>query len=82
VHTAIPYASQPDYVQSPPAGNSTAVSGTDAVDVIFVDFIENSVISILNGLQTQKNYTTADVSKYNSYTTQDLYPLYAAKAWN
>ncbi|KDN40783.1 hypothetical protein K437DRAFT_183508 [Tilletiaria anomala UBC 951] len=82
VHTAIPYALQPDYIQSPPTGNLTVLSDSSPVDVVFVDFIQSSVISILNSLQKDKTYSTADVSVYNSLTTQDLYPKYAEKAWN
>lgn len=81
VHLPLPYATQPDYIQSPPAGNTTALTPSSAVDVVFVDFIQSNVISILNNLQKDRTYSASDVSKYNSLTTQDLYPVYAAKAW-
>lgn len=78
VHIAIPYASVPDYVQSPVTGNVTA---DDKVDVIFLDFIAKNVVRILNGLQTEKSYSLSDVAPYNQYTTQDIYPLYAEQIW-
>ncbi|KAK0544959.1 hypothetical protein OC845_005335 [Tilletia horrida] len=81
VHTAIPYVAQPDYVASPLTGNTTAVDPTTPVDVVFVDFIEPNVITILNGLQTNVKYDTSMVQPYNSLTTQDLYPLFAQAKW-
>ncbi|GAC97673.1 predicted phosphoprotein phosphatase [Pseudozyma hubeiensis SY62] len=79
VHTAIPYASVPDYVQSPVTGQN--VTGNTTIDVIFLDFIAKNVVRILNGLQTEKNYTLDDVAAYNQYTIQDIYPLYAEQVW-
>lgn len=79
IHTAIPYASMPDYVQSPVTGSN--VTGDDKVDVIFLDFIASNVIRILNGLQSDRKYATSDVAPYNQYTTQDIYPLYAEQVW-
>ncbi|SPO24302.1 uncharacterized protein UTRI_03570 [Ustilago trichophora] len=78
VHIAIPYASVPDYVQSPVTGNVTA---DDKVDVIFLDFIAKNVVRILNGMQTERSYSLDDVAPYNQYTTQDIYPLYAEQVW-
>lgn len=79
VHTAIPYASVPDYVQSPVTGEN--VGADDKVDVIFLDFIASNVVRILNSIQTDRNYTAAEVAPYNQYTTQDIYPLYAEQVW-
>ncbi|EST05352.1 Phosphoesterase domain protein [Kalmanozyma brasiliensis GHG001] len=79
VHTAIPYASVPDYVQSPVTGSNVTANTT--VDVIFLDFIAKNVVSILNGLQKDRNYTLNDVASYNQYTIQDIYPLYAEQVW-
>ncbi len=57
IHTAIPFASVPDYVQSPVTGDN--VGPTDKVDVIFLDFIaKNDVVRILNGLQTERTYAS------------------------
>lgn len=79
VHTAIPYASVPDYVQSPVTGGN--VGADDKVDVIFLDFIAKNVVRILNNVQKDKTYALSDVSPYNQYTTQDIYPLYAEQVW-
>lgn len=78
IHTAIPYASVPDYVQSPVTGNVTA---EDKIDVVFLDFIASNVIRLLNGMQKERNYSSSDVAAYNQYTTQDIYPLYAEQVW-
>ena len=80
VHTAIPYASVPDYVQSPVTGNN--VGPDDKVDVIFLDFIAKNVVRLLNGMQTDRTYSLSDVAPYNQYTTQDIYPLYAEQVWS
>ncbi|CBQ73478.1 conserved hypothetical protein [Sporisorium reilianum SRZ2] len=79
VHTAIPYASVPDYIQSPVTGKN--VSDSDTIDVIFLDFFAKNVVRILNSVQKDKNYTLGDVAAYNQYTTQDIYPLYAEQVW-
>lgn len=80
-HVALPYFSTPDYVASPVTGSSTALTDTDKVDVILVDFIASSVVKILNSLQDERSYTMDDAKEYNSLTTQDLYPLYATAKW-
>lgn len=83
VHLAMPYSDQPDYVQSPPTGNSTTLRPQDRVDVIFLDFVEKSILEILNKLQSDKAYSPADVAPYGSdLTTQELYPLYAQRYWS
>lgn len=84
VHTPMPYVDQPDYVQSPPVGNTTGLQPEDKVDVIFVDFIESSILSILNDLQKDVVYTKGDVKPWGSgnLTTQQLYPLYAERFWS
>lgn len=81
VHTAIPYSRTPDYIASPITGNSTALADTDTVDVVMVDFIASSVVSILNRVQKERNFTTTEAVAYNTLTTQDLYPVYAEKKW-
>ncbi|KAJ1026955.1 hypothetical protein NDA16_002248 [Ustilago loliicola] len=79
VHTAIPYALVPDYVQSPVTGGN--VGADDKVDVIFLDFIATNVVRILNSVQKDRTYALSDVAPYNQYTTQDIYPLYAEQVW-
>lgn len=80
-HSPIPYSGSPAYIQSPVFGNTTALEDSTGIDVIFVDFFQSTVLSILNSLQSEKNYTQEDVEVYNTLSTQDLYPLYAAKKW-
>ena len=52
------------------------------IDLVFVDFIESQLLGILNGLQSVKNYTTADVSLYSPTLANVALGLYAQAAWN
>lgn len=81
VHTAIPYASTPDYIASPVAGNSTAVQDSDVIDVVFVDFIVGDVVSILNSLQSDKTYSKADAKSWGTLMTNDVFVEWAKLKW-
>lgn len=52
------------------------------IDLVFVDFIEDQLLSILNSLQTTKNYTEADVQSYSPILANAVLGLYAQKAWS
>lgn len=83
LHVPLPYTAQPDYVQSLPVGNSSALEPTTKVDVIFLDFIERSILQILNTLQKERVYSSADVQPYGpNVTTQQIYALYAQHFWS
>jgi len=75
---ALPYYSVPDYI----ASNSPNVTNDTPIDLVFVDFIESDVLSILNSLQSATNYTTADVSLYSPVLADVALGLYAQAAWN
>ncbi|KAG2142264.1 Metallo-dependent phosphatase-like protein [Suillus bovinus] len=78
LHLALPYYSVPDYIGSnPPNATDDTV-----IDLIFVDFIEAEVLTILNSLQNAQNYTTADVSLYSPTLADAALGLYAQAAWN
>ena len=74
-----PFFSTPDFIgSSAPAG----VADTDPVDLVFVDFIESQLLGILNGLQSSKNYTEADVLPYTDVLADAVLGIYAEKFWN
>ncbi|OTA84953.1 hypothetical protein M434DRAFT_400273 [Hypoxylon sp. CO27-5] len=70
-HSAIPYYEIPDFFQGI-AGFNESVA-TEAVDVVFVDFIESDLLAILGS-----NYSSNDVSYYidANFTTRDYLAIY------
>lgn len=79
LHAPIPYYSSPAYIGSP---LPTGLAPTDQMDVIFLDFFETQVLSIVNGLQTTKNFTTADVGAYGAAETNTVFGIFAQAKWN
>ena len=80
IHSKIPFYSQPEYFQgngSLPTDGSTP----DTVDLVFLDFIADFVITVLKNLGA--SYTDADISYYlpPTFTTNSYLPLYAKQAW-
>ena len=74
-----PYFNVPDFIGT----NAPAGLAADAtVDLVFVDFIETQLLQILNGLQSAKTYTTADVQLYSPVLANAFLGLYAEKYWN
>lgn len=51
------------------------------MDLVFVDFIETQLLQIVNTLQTDKVYSTADVKSYSSVLANAVLGLYAQEAW-
>ncbi|KAF8306030.1 hypothetical protein DL93DRAFT_2065823 [Clavulina sp. PMI_390] len=78
-HTPIPYYGSPNYIGSP---LPTGLAPTDLMDVVFLDFFESSVLSIVNGLQTTKNYTASDVFSYGNAQTNTVFGIFAEAKWN
>ena len=52
------------------------------VDLVFVDFIEDQLLEILNGLQSDKTYTDADVLSYTDTLASAVLGVYAEEYWN
>ena len=52
------------------------------IDLVFVNFIESDVLSILNSVQSTTNYTSADVSLYTPTLADAVLGLYAQATWN
>ena len=74
-----PSFSIPDFIGSPaPEG----VADSDPVDFVFVGFNQAQVLETLNGLQSTKNYTDADVLPYTDVLSNAVLGIYAEKFWN
>lgn len=77
-HTPLTFNSVPDFIAS-----RTPNVGDDAViDLVFVDFIAGQLLGILNSVQTEKTFTTADVQSYSPILANQALGLYAQSAWN
>lgn len=69
----------PDFIASNAPSNITE---TDTVDLVFLDFFEDQLIETLNGLQSDKTYSSEDVAKYSEVLTNSVLGIYAQQAWN
>ncbi|KDR75573.1 hypothetical protein GALMADRAFT_248054 [Galerina marginata CBS 339.88] len=79
LHAPLPFFSSPDFIGSVPP---TVPTDTTPIDLVFVDFIETQLLQILNGIQSAKVYTTADVHSYSPILANAALGLYAQTAWN
>ncbi|EIW80437.1 hypothetical protein CONPUDRAFT_90659 [Coniophora puteana RWD-64-598 SS2] len=78
MHIAIPYYDTPDFIGS----NAPNVSDDTPIDLVFVDFIEDQLLGILNGLQSAQTYTESDVLPYSDILSNEILGLYAQAEWN
>jgi len=74
----VPYFDSPNYISSTPPPGSDDL----ATDLVFVDFIGSLVLKVLNGLQTTKNYTTADILPYSGTLLDEVLGVFATAKWN
>ncbi|KAL6305140.1 Metallo-dependent phosphatase-like protein [Sparassis latifolia] len=77
LHAAMPYYDSPNYIASYPPN----VTADTPVDLVFVNFIESDLLVILNRVQSDKNYTAADVSLYSPLLANAILGLYAEEYW-
>jgi hypothetical protein len=77
-HSALPYFQIPDYV----ASNEPQVEDDAEIDLVFLDYIEDDVLEILNEVQSEKVYTTGDLISYSELYTNEVLGVYAQQAWN
>jgi hypothetical protein len=78
LHTPLPYFGSPNFISStPPAGGNDT-----AIDLVFVEFVGSEVVNVLNGLQSAKKYTSADVSAYSTVHLDEVLGVYATAKWN
>lgn len=78
LHAPLPFYSIPDFIGSIPP----SVPDDTAIDLVFVDFIETQLLSILNTIQTAKTFSTADVASYSPILANTALGLYAQAKWN
>ncbi|KAJ7913903.1 Metallo-dependent phosphatase-like protein [Mycena leptocephala] len=77
-HTPLPFFSSPDFI----ASASPDVADDVPIDLVFVDFIESQLLEVLKSVQTDKVYTSADVSLYTDVLSNEALGLYAQQVWN
>ncbi|KIM60913.1 hypothetical protein SCLCIDRAFT_1216413 [Scleroderma citrinum Foug A] len=67
----------PHYLSSipPKPANNT-------VDLVFLDYRVDAIITALNGLDYPKKYTTKDIKLYSNVSSNEVLGLYALTAWN
>uniref|UniRef100_A0A0W0FQK1 Calcineurin-like phosphoesterase domain-containing protein n=1 Tax=Moniliophthora roreri TaxID=221103 RepID=A0A0W0FQK1_MONRR len=68
----------PNYIASRPPN----VTEDAAVDFVFSDFVQSNVLDALNSLQSDRQYTDADVSSYSPFLFNAVLGLFAQQAWN
>ncbi|KAG1855328.1 Metallo-dependent phosphatase-like protein [Suillus subalutaceus] len=78
LHTALPYYTAPYYISSNPPN----VTADTLIDIVFLNYLGEEIIPILNKLQKNKNYTMDDVLSYSPTLTSDILGLYAQAKWN
>jgi 2',3'-cyclic-nucleotide 2'-phosphodiesterase (5'-nucleotidase family) len=80
LHTPIPHYSAPNYISSPVP---TGLADDAAIDLVFLDFFQSTVLQILNNLSAgSKTYTASDVGKYGGLLTNEIFGIFAAEKWN
>ena len=78
LHTPLPYFGSPNFISStPPAGGNDMT-----IDLVFVEFIGNEVVEVLNGLQMAKKYTSADVQSYSPILLDRVFGVFGTAKWN
>jgi hypothetical protein len=78
-HEPLAFHSVPDFIVSDPPAN---VKDTDPIDLVFVDFIQAQLLTTLNTLQTERNFTASDVSLYSELLANQVLGVFAQSAWN
>ena len=78
LHAPLPFYGSPDFI----ASNPPNVTDETPIDLVFVDFIEDQLLGVLNTVQSARNYTEADVQSYTPILANAVLGLYAQKVWN
>ena len=81
-HSPLEFFDIPDFI----ASDLPSVASDDSlIDVVFLDFIANSVVIILNQIGAgtgAKNFTTSDVKSYTNVLTNEVFGIFAQANWN
>ncbi|KAF4598848.1 hypothetical protein EYR38_007256 [Pleurotus pulmonarius] len=77
-HAPMPFFSAPEFI------GSNVPNGTvdTLVDVVFLDFIQNTVLGALNSVQQDRNFSASDVQLYSNLTANQVLGVYAQLTWN
>jgi len=78
LHAPLPFHSVPPFI----ASRAPNVTDDTPIDLIFANFIQDQLLTILNSLQTTKNYSLADVKQYSPILTNQALGVFAQVAWN
>lgn len=52
------------------------------IDFVFVDFIQDQLLEIVNGVQKDKVYTAADTQLYSPLLSSAVLGVFAQQEWN
>lgn len=58
------------------------MSNDTQIDLVFINFIEDQLLEILNEVQSDKTYTDDDVLSYSPLLANVVLGYYAQKYWN
>ncbi len=74
----MPFFSAPEFIGS----NVPNATADTLVDVVFLDFIQNTVLGALNSVQQERNFSASDVHLYSNLTANQVLGVYAQLTWN
>ena len=77
-HTPLPFFDTPDFIGSNPPNVTDGLP----IDLVFVDFIEDQLLGILNSVQSEQTYTEGDVQLYSPVLANEVLGLFAQADWN
>ncbi|KAF9494150.1 hypothetical protein BDN71DRAFT_1590561 [Pleurotus eryngii] len=77
-HAPMPFFSAPGFV----GFNVPNATSDTLVDVVFLDFIQNTVLGALNSVQQDRNFSASDVQLYSNLTANQVLEVYAQLMWN
>ncbi|KAJ8697154.1 hypothetical protein PTI98_006952 [Pleurotus ostreatus] len=77
-HAPLPFFSFPDFI----ASGVPSVTSDTPIDLIFVDFIQDQLLNVLNSVQKDRVFSADDVQVYSPLLTNQVFGVYAQEAWN
>lgn len=77
-HAPLPFFSFPDFI----ASGVPSVASDTPIDLIFVDFIQDQLLNVLNSVQKDRVFSADDVQVYSPLLTNQVFGVYAQEAWN
>jgi hypothetical protein len=81
LHTPIKIFGSPEFIASdPPTGDN--ITPDTLIDFVFVDFVQEDILNILNSMQTGKNYTADDTMLYSGIFSDAVLGVFAQEVWN